>query len=282
MLSHPNSRYLQDGRHKVFQKLCDTSKNLIDKSDLLIRVDQNLNEYSSVEQFRSVGFSLKSSVNFLLQIFKAGAFRTPLAFLLVVIHYSYHHINLFITILTSSIFKARRRDFIDSINRLHNISESHYELMQRAFLSKCDLAIILEDDSIESPSFPISTLVETLTEIFSGDYPNILSISESFSFRQLGISNLITGSVPINGSIRNIFYFRYPVTNTVCAMVYTKASLNILIQGLAVLRAHPLIPIDHKLNFILSDNVKREVISKNFLAHLSPGVLVQGSIHDIQ
>ncbi len=280
MLSHPNSKYLQDGRHIAFEKLCDTNKNLINKTDLLISIDQNIIDYSSIEQFSSFRFSLKSSVNFLLQIFYAGAFRTPLTYSMLLMQYLYYYFNIIIKILLSSILKAKKKNLLRSINRLHNISESHYELMHRALLSKCDFAIILEDDAIESASFPLKTLLESLTDIFSEDYPNILSISESFNFQKLGISNLITGYSPLKGGKHKVFYFRYPVTNTVCAMVYTKTSLDFLIKGLTALRPYSLIPIDHKINVILSDNIKRGVIAKNCLAYLSPGAFIQGSIFD--
>ena len=119
----------------------------------------------------------------------------------------------------------------------------------------------------------INTLLEFL-KIKSN--ASIISISESFSFLELGITSAVTNS---NFNQINLYESALPVTNTVSAMLYKTQFLKQILPYLLEYRKYRIIPIDHKINMALHQIYKIRKSESNFFYFMHPGLFIQKSIH---
>lgn len=140
------------------------------------------------------------------------------------------------------------------LRRLLNIELSHRDLMRRGLASGAPWVLILEDDAF---SADISDLSSGLTDLISAAERSgsvgYINVSESFTPRQLGIEHLLqSAGVEWTGSVkRAVLAANKPVTNTVCAILYSAAFLAIVVEAVDALPMEPVIPIDWKLNMAL-------------------------------
>lgn len=135
------------------------------------------------------------------------------------------------------------------LRRLLNIELSHLTLMREGRDSGAPWSLIIEDDAFSSD---ISDLSRGLTSLMSwADGPDFVNLSESFTPQELGIRHLLS---PVEShrwegpASRTIFEARKPVTNTVCAILYSAPFLQRLVTVLDALPMEPVVPIDWKLN----------------------------------
>jgi hypothetical protein len=146
------------------------------------------------------------------------------------------------------------------IRRLFNIEYSHRHLMQSGLDSGADWVLIIEDDAASSDVADCADGILGLTQ----DFPTcgFANISESFDLAELGISHLLrpTGT-PWRGNVtRQVLTAERPVTNTVCAILYSRDFLLSLIEELDGLPMEPIVPIDWKVNIALRNLHAREAI----------------------
>lgn len=140
------------------------------------------------------------------------------------------------------------------LRRLLNIELSHRNLMHRGLSSGAPWVLILEDDAFSSN---LSDLALGLTGLTNSDgtYENFgyANLSESFSAAELGIGHLLQpAQVKWRGSAaRSVVATTRPVTNTVCAILYSSCFLTRLVEVLDALPMEPVVPIDWKLNMAL-------------------------------
>lgn len=139
------------------------------------------------------------------------------------------------------------------LRRLLNIELSHLDLMRTGLASGAPWILILEDDAL---SADVTDLVDGMTGLMDGpSTTGYVNLSQSFTPEELGIEHLLTpASIPWSGSApRTILSSRLPVTNTVCAILYSSAFLAHLIAAMDRLPVEPVVPIDWKLNLALMD-----------------------------
>ena len=136
------------------------------------------------------------------------------------------------------------------VRRLLNIELSHLDLMHRGLASDAPWILILEDDA---HSDDIGDLARGLTGLMSGQSGGFVNLSLSFPLAELGIESLLTptriswtGSVP-----RHVLVAQRPVTNTVCAILYSRSFMIDLVDAWQALPLTPVVPIDWKLNRVL-------------------------------
>lgn len=138
------------------------------------------------------------------------------------------------------------------VSRLLNIEFSHLDLMRRGLASGAPWVLIIEDDGF-APD--ISDLSTGLAGLMAADpSPAYVNVSESFTTEQLGIDHLLrpvagqawAGAVP-----RSIVQADRPITNTVCAILYSAPFLADLVKAMDSLPVEPVVPIDWKLNLAL-------------------------------
>ena len=138
--------------------------------------------------------------------------------------------------------------------RLLNIEYAHRLLMQRGLDSGAQWIIILEDDASCSD---VADLTSGLTQIMTAtDRECLINMSDSFTFASLGIKHLIDVSQTIRWEgtrPRAVLEAERPVTNTVCAMAYSRDLLHRIVSGFDAMPEQPVLPIDWKLNNALKD-----------------------------
>ena len=138
------------------------------------------------------------------------------------------------------------------VRRLLNIELSHLDLMRRGLASGAAWVLILEDDALSPDLTDIATGLTGL--MATSPAPSFVNLSQSFTTAQLGIDHLLSpvagaawqGSLP-----REILQSGRPVTNTVCAILYSAQFLGELVMALDALPMEPVVPIDWKLNLAL-------------------------------
>jgi len=138
------------------------------------------------------------------------------------------------------------------VRRLLNIELSHLDLMRRGLASGAPWVLILEDDGFTSDIQDLSEGLARLMHLSAP--PGFVNLSESFTTRELGIDHLLS---PVSGVTwagdrpRSVLQARKPVTNTVCAILYSTSFLADLVQAMDALPMEPVVPIDWKLNMAL-------------------------------
>lgn len=142
----------------------------------------------------------------------------------------------------------------DTVRRLLNIELSHLDLMRKGLASGAPWVLVLEDDAFTSD---IQDLSAGLISLLNSDQDKaFVNLSESFSLKELGITHLLT-EVPAEiwggSQLRSLLQAARPVTNTVCAILYSSTFLESLISALDDLPVEPVVPIDWKLNLALMD-----------------------------
>ena len=140
-----------------------------------------------------------------------------------------------------------------TIRRLLNIELSHLDLLQRGVDAQARWILILEDDA-EIDDIP--ELARGLIGIAAdgANTVNFVNLSASFPLSELGIERLLipwAEGVWSGGTPRLILEARKPITNTVCAIAYTRAFAQQLLERWNDLPVDPVVPIDWKLNLAL-------------------------------
>lgn len=141
----------------------------------------------------------------------------------------------------------------NSLRRLLNIELSHLDLMRRGLESGAPWVLIVEDDGFTSD---ISDLSGGLVDLMAAaDPPGFVNLSESFTSAQLGIDHLLSASgTSWAGAVdRSVLAASRPVTNTVCAILYSAPFLVRLVETMEALPMEPVVPIDWKLNLALME-----------------------------
>lgn len=139
-----------------------------------------------------------------------------------------------------------------TVRRLLNIELSHLDLMRRGLDTGAPWVLILEDDAFSADA---SDLAAGLTGLMAGAQPPaFVNVSASFRTAELGIDHLLgpIAGVTWEGSVpRAVLEAKRPVTNTVCAILYSRAFLIRLVEAMDALPMEPVVPIDWKLNLAL-------------------------------
>ncbi len=163
------------------------------------------------------------------------------------------------------------------MSRQHNISESHISQILDSVKYNFEFSLILEDDFRVNQDYNIELTINTLLEFMKiHRNASIISISESFSFLELGISSAVTNS---NFNDINLYESALPITNTVSAMLYKTQFLKQILPYLLEYRKYRIIPIDHKINMALYRISKNRNSESSFFYFMHPGLFIQESIH---
>jgi len=162
-----------------------------------------------------------------------------------------------------------------TVERLLNIEYSHLDLMRAGLDSGASWILILEDDA---GIRDLKALRELFIFLIHADTQSkIVSLSDSFSIPQLGVSHLLRPHGPLE---LNILCSERPVTNTVCAIAYRRNFLRHLVQALETLPIEPIVPIDWRVNEALIALWDQGDIGAGECWLIDPAPIVQLSMHD--
>ena len=166
------------------------------------------------------------------------------------------------------------------VSRLLNIEASHLDLMKRGLESNSNFVLILEDDAFTTQLTDLAAGISGLMN--AGSTPAFVNLSESFSIEQLGVAHLLTEKTdsPWQGSdSRSVYLAGRPITNTVCAILYSREFLTILVQEMEVLPMEPVLSIDWKLNVALMNLYEKNKLDGFECWWVEPAPIKQMSMH---
>jgi hypothetical protein len=279
LITHSESKYLNTfGIHEKFANLTkELNVGLYSIHDINA-TDASLEKIIIRDEVISICMLLKSLMQTQLRILLKSKLHNFVFFTYHVLSGIYSTMKLLFK-LQLSVFSLRyNQEYRRMIARQHNISEAHITQLSNSLNSNLTYSLILEDDFIENRFYPINETLFKIVE-FMDKTPDVkvLSISESFSPKLLGFDKISTN---ISFEDLNFYNLLTPVTNTVSAMFYKSDILNQIIPILTSYRKYKIIPIDHKFNMAFVELGKFKKDNYLALSYLSPGLFIQGSIHE--
>lgn len=165
--------------------------------------------------------------------------------------------------------------------RILNISELHRRAVAQGLASNARWVMTLEDDGYLSAKSPIKLALDLIAQSFPASGSTFIDISDSFSFSELGVENIVASSdrCRLGQTSQQVVRARVPFTNTMCATIMSR---QLALKWLAYLEdtlASPvlrLIPIDWHLNRFILRQANPDDTS---YFHFDPGLIRQRSIH---
>jgi hypothetical protein len=176
----------------------------------------------------------------------------------------------------------RVRDFLpsepSSLTRLLNIELAHRSLWTSALDSRAPWALILEDDGwVED----VDDFTEGLEGLINQPRPPaFVNLSASYSPKQLRIDRLLRSAASSweGRRPRSILESTRPVTNTVCAILYSVEYLKQLVAAWDAEPLFPVVPIDWKMNRILMNFHESSQFPSHGCWFVESGPVIQGSM----
>ena len=169
--------------------------------------------------------------------------------------------------------------------RLTNIDLSHLRIMTAALAAHSDWVLVLEDDAgiddVSMTARQIAWLIEALepTDVA------FANLSQSLSLDELGVSGLLSPAtnfeVPAEVGLGLLRASR-PITNTVCATLYRASYLQVLRSTILDHGLVPIAPIDWRVNEAIMDLHSTGALDSQSCVWVSPGIVLQRSMHDAQ
>jgi hypothetical protein len=165
------------------------------------------------------------------------------------------------------------------VRRLLNIELSHRDLMRAGLESGAPWILILEDDAYVADTRDLATGIEGI--INEVPPPGFVNLSLSFEIQELGIANLLTpAKTAWSGSaVRAVLASSRPITNTVCAILYSRSFLEKLTQIYDSMPMTPVVPIDWKFNRVLMHMFQAGSVGSGDCWLVEPAPVVQMSMH---
>lgn len=169
---------------------------------------------------------------------------------------------------------------LPALRRLLNIEYSHRDLMGAGLESGAPWILILEDDA---SCAAIADLAAGVRGLMKANNPAAyVNLSRSFRVRDLRVEHLLqpvgvswVGDVP-----RSVFSADKPVTNTVCAVLYSRSFLKRMLEVWDAMPIDPVVPIDWKLNAVLMALHDSEAFPRDGCWFVEPAPITQGSLNN--
>ncbi len=164
--------------------------------------------------------------------------------------------------------------------RLLNIDLSHLRVYRAALQSDAVGVLVIEDDARlidgEAPFEVLQLLLSTL----QADKSEFVNLSESISQAELGVSGILGApKFPEGFEGIAIIACSRPVTNTVCANLFSRRFVEMLVSDIEKRGLFPVIPIDWRLNRMIMEEWKSGGLNSTICTWTTPGIFVQGSMH---
>ncbi len=278
LITHAKSSYLDaQGSHELFA-------DLINKLELSSFYISDLNVTSPEIEKINTKRELESLLIFFMSLMRTRinllhltSLKNMFSVFKQILNSIYIIFQLFSVLMLSRFSKVYNFRYRSILSRQHNISESHIAQFLDSVKSNFEFSLILEDDFRINQEYNIELAINTLLEFMKINRElAVVSVSESFSFSELGISNAVRN---LNFCELNLYNSALPVTNTVSAMLYKTQFLELILPYLIEYRKYHLIPIDHKINIALYQIYKKRNFASDFFYFMQPGLFIQESIH---
>jgi hypothetical protein len=282
LLTHIKSKYFENSHHANFDLLIKSYENNsfnIQSNNIIS--DDDVSRIQVFSQILDIFILLKSMIVVRSNIIRCSRSFFFLFNLKQAVSIIYNFIFLLI-ILCVAVFSSKfYRHFRKNLIRQSNISAGHINLMNLSLKSNKRYILILEDDFLIQDIEAIIKMLKFATSAeISKSNIQLLNLSKSFSYLELGFQNFVGNSIK-NSAHPNctLDVLKYPVTNTVCATLYKADFLIKLISELESQKHISIIPIDHKINIALNRLIKKGLIDKECYGSSNPSLFIQGSLH---
>lgn len=160
--------------------------------------------------------------------------------------------------------------------RLLNIEMSHRHLLRQGLDTGTSHILILEDDA---HCDDVSDLASGIQGLLAAEHsPDLVNLSYSFSISELSVGHLFSPDSTINWlgtRQRKILTSSKLVTNTVCALMYSRTFAQELLEVFEQLPLFPVLPIDWKVN----KAIMQLDWSERQCWWVEPPPITQGSMH---
>ena len=278
LVTHAKSSYLDaKGDHELFKDLInqlDLSNFYISDLDITCPEMEQIHTKMELDSLFTLFISLvRTQINLLY----FAKLKNIFSVFIQILNAFYLIILLVIKLFFSRFSKLLNHKYRSIMSREHNISESHISQFLDSSRSNFDYSLILEDDFRLNQDYSLELIINSLLEFMKiNSNVSVISVSESFSFSELGISNTVRN---IQSDNLNLYEATFPVTNTVSAMLYETKFLREILPYLLEYRKYRIIPIDHKINMALHQIYKKKNFESGFFYFMQPGLFIQDSIH---
>jgi hypothetical protein len=278
LITHAKSSYLDaKGNHELFKNLInqlDLSSFYISDLDITFPEMEQIHTKMELDSLFILFISLiRTRINLLYHSKLKNIFSVFIHILSAISIIFQLLIKLFL----SRFFKVSNYKYRLIMSRQHNISESHIAQFLDSVKSNFEFSLILEDDFKINQDYSLELTINNLLEFMKTNINvSIISVSDSFSFLELGISNTVKN---VQSNNLNLYEASLPVTNTVSAMLYKTEFLRQILPYLLEYRKYRIIPIDHKINMALHQIYKNKIYESDFFYFMQPGLFIQDSIH---
>lgn len=175
---------------------------------------------------------------------------------------------------------ASRMPGARQVIRLLNIDLSHLRVYKSVLQSDASSALVIEDDArLTGHETAFAVLTSVLARL-DPHTPGLVNLSESISHTELGVSEILGQPEAIDGIEGiGVSTCSRPVTNTVCANLFSRRFLELLVASMEKHGLRPVIPIDWRLNRMIMDEWESGRLDSTSCTWIIPGVFVQGSMH---
>jgi hypothetical protein len=282
LVTHEKSRYYLKG--VINNEFCEliTSLNNVDQFLVCSRnfhLLEDENNFSIRELYRNIYFYIKSLVLRQIYILKIVGIRYIFHAVYNTFQVLYNSIQIILKFLYQTLTKSG--NFSNNRIRIKNIEASHKNLLNEFLASDSEYLIIVEDDFKNLYKKDTQEIFSKILGIVEREESiKILNLSRSFSIDELKIRYLVKYKFTKIGFGQELLILHYPVLNTVCATLYKKNAVKSILEELSYLETFSLIPIDEKINIILYQLIRKNILSLQCYASINPGIFSQGSIHE--
>lgn len=165
------------------------------------------------------------------------------------------------------------------LERLANIDSSHLRVLREGINSGADWILVIEDDGVaENISRVAENLAVLIPLIDSEKTDTLVNLSESISDAELGVDAIMARARQAHSFANGgkVVQVSPPISNTVCANVYSRGFAARFAMGIEEQGIFPSIPIDWRLNRFLMDPAATDIEC----FWIIPGMFIQGSMHE--
>jgi hypothetical protein len=164
--------------------------------------------------------------------------------------------------------------------RLLNIDLSHLRVYRAALQSKATGVLVIEDDAQQTGGDEAMDVLAYLLSRLEMVRPELVNLSESISMTALGVSGIVAEKTVFEGiDGMGLCSCTRPVTNTVCANLFNRRFIELLVSDIDKRDLWPVIPIDWRLNRMILDEWNAGTLDASSCSWVSPGIFIQGSMH---
>ncbi len=272
LVTHPKSRF--NARGKASRRITELAQNLRENGITVETLVSDRNDFD--ENPQKIGFGIRLRSAWLqAELERAWAkYLDSVSDPKTVVRHPGRFFYLAMFIKRSISFLASAR----SLERLANIDLSHLRVLRAGINSGADWILVLEDDGVvENLSEVAANLEATISFAETDKSDTFMNLSQSMSEGELGIEAIMSRakevfSFPDGGKIVQI---STPISNTVCANLYSRTFAARFADAIESLGILPSIPIDWRLNKL----VMNSTMTDTRCYWVIPGMFIQESMH---